>query len=100
MSVPPYLKIQYKSSMGFSSIHEVAADRNTRIKQFYWQLWFGDKDILPEVDVRATYTAPEVTVDVAAVESSCSAVSNQDESFHSMRTAEVKAPMDFAIVIG
>lgn len=100
VSVPLNLKFEYKPSMGFAPIHEVAADRNTRIKQFYWQLWFGDKEVLPEIDVRATYTGPEVTIDATAVESFCSVVGNQGESFHSMRTAEVQAPMDFAIVTG
>lgn len=100
VSVPLYLKFEYKPFMGFAPIHDVAADRNTCIKQFYWQLWFGDKEVLPEIDVWATYTGPEVTIDATAVKSFCSVVGNQGESCHSMRTAEVQAPMDFAIVTG
>ena len=79
--------------MGFAPIHEVAADRDTRIKQFYWQLWFGDTEVLPEIDLRATYAGPEVIIDAAVVKSFCSVVDAQGESFHSVRTAEVHAPI-------
>ena len=86
--------------MGFAPIHEVAEDRNTRIKQFYWKLWFGDEEALPEIDVHATYTGPEVTIDAAAIESFCAIVGNQSEKYKQARVEEVTAPMDFAIVTG
>lgn len=100
VSVPLYLKFQYKPSMGFAPIHEISNDRNTRIKDFYWRLWFGDNEVLPEIDVRATYTGPEVTIDASAVERFCSVIGNQGEQFKAARVAEVQAPMDFAIVTG
>lgn len=99
-SVPLFLKFQYKPSMGFAPIHEIAHDRNRRIKEFYWKLWFGDDEVLPEIDVRATYTGPEVTIDASAIESFCAVVGNQGGSFKSVRVDEVQAPMDFAIVTG
>lgn len=86
--------------MSFAPIHEIAADRNKRIKEFYWRLWFGDNEVLPEIDVRETFTGPEVTITAQDVDAFCNVVGNQSEAFKSARTAEVQAPMDFAIVTG
>lgn len=100
VSVPLYLQFEFKPSMPFAPIHEVAADRNKRIKEFYWRLWFGDNEVLPEIDVRETFTGPEVTIEAKDIDSFCNVVGNQSESFKTARTAEVQAPMDFAIVTG
>lgn len=100
VAVPLHLEFEYKPSMGFAPIHEVASDRNKRIKEFYWRLWFGDDEVLPEIDVRATYTGPEVTIDASHIETFCGVVGNQIEAFKSARSKEVQAPMDFAIVTG
>jgi fatty acid synthase subunit alpha, fungi type len=99
-SVPLQLEFEYKPFQGFAPIHEIASDRNKRIKEFYWKLWFGDDEVLPEIDVRAAYTGPEVTIDATHIEAFCSVVGNQNESFKSARTKDVQAPMDFAIVTG
>ncbi|PSR93882.1 hypothetical protein PHLCEN_2v4600, partial [Hermanssonia centrifuga] len=50
VSVPLQFQFEYKPSMGFAAIHEIAADHNKPIKVFYWKLWFGDNEILPEID--------------------------------------------------
>ncbi|KAI0685962.1 fatty acid synthase [Cytidiella melzeri] len=100
VSVPLYLLFEYKPSMPFAPIHEAASDRNKRIKEFYWRLWFGDNEVLPEIDVRETFVGPEVTIAASEIETFCNVVGNQAESFKAVRTAEVQAPMDFAIVTG
>lgn len=100
VSVPLALQFQYKPSCGFAPIHEIALDRNTRIKQFYWKLWYGDDSVLPEIGLRDTFTGPEVTITTADVEQFCAVVGNQGESFKSARNDTVYAPMDFAIVTG
>ncbi|OBZ72637.1 Fatty acid synthase subunit beta [Grifola frondosa] len=100
VSVPLHLQFVYKPSMGFAPIHEVAGDRNTRIKQFYWKLWFGDNETLPEINVRDTFTGPDVTIAAEDVESFCAVVGNQGEAFKSTRSETPQAPMDFAIVTG
>ncbi|KAN0126215.1 hypothetical protein V8E53_000669 [Lactarius tabidus] len=84
----------------YAPIHEVVEGRNTRIKEFYWQLWFGDEEKLPELGVRDTFTGPEVTISANDVEAFCAMVGNQQEKFTTTCTDEVKAPMDFAIVTG
>ncbi|KAJ7067175.1 fatty acid synthase [Mycena amicta] len=100
VSVPLSLQFQYKPSQGFAPIHEIATGRNTRIKQFYWKLWYGDDAELPAIDIRETFYGPEVTIQAPAVEEFCAIVGNQGESFQTVRNDEVSAPMDFAIVTG
>ncbi|KAF7310888.1 Fatty acid synthase [Mycena chlorophos] len=100
VSVPLSLQFEYKPSQGFAPIHEIATGRNQRIKEFYWKLWYGDDQSLPEIDIRETFVGPEVTIESAAVEEFCAVVGNQGESFSAARNEEVSAPMDFAIVTG
>lgn len=100
VAVPLHFHFLYKPSMGFAPIHEVSEDRNTRIKQFYWKLWFGDNETLPEIGLRDSFTGPEVTIDEDDVETFCAVVGNQGEAFKSARNEIPLAPMDFAIVTG
>ncbi|KAK0450204.1 fatty acid synthase [Armillaria borealis] len=99
-SVSLSLQFKYIPSMGFAPIHEIATGRNTRIKEFYWKLWFGDDSSLPELDVGDVFTGPEVVIEAAAVEQFCAVVGNQAESFKTARKDTITAPMDFAIVTG
>ncbi|CUA68512.1 fatty acid synthase subunit beta, fungi type [Rhizoctonia solani] len=98
--IPLQLAFDYKPSMGYAPIHEVTEGRNWRIKEFYWKLWFGDNETLPEIDIRDTFVGPEVTITAEAVERFCAVVGNQGEQFKSARYERVQAPMDFAIVTG
>lgn len=100
VSVPLSLHFQYKPAQGSAPIHEIAEGRNTRIKEFYWKLWYGDNETLPAIDIKETFVGPEVTIEGAAVETFCAVVGNQGEHFKSARAEQVKAPMDFAIVTG
>jgi fatty acid synthase subunit alpha, fungi type len=100
VSVPLFLQFKYEPSMGYAPIHEIAEGRNTRIKQFYWKLWYGDDSELPLINVKETFVGPEVTIEADAVETFCAIVGNQDQSFKVARNSQVKAPMDFAIVTG
>ncbi|TFK33214.1 fatty acid synthase [Crucibulum laeve] len=100
VSVPLTLQFQYKPSQGFAPIHEIAIGRNTRIKEFYWKLWYGDDEVLPQIDIRETFVGPEVTINAKDVEQFCAVVGNQGESFKTVRMSKVQAPMDFAIVTG
>ena len=99
-SVPLHLQFRYVPSQPYAPIHEVAEGRNNRIKDFYWRLWFGDNETLPEINVRDTLSGPPVTITAEDVETFCAVVGNQQEAFKTVRTEEVKAPMDFAIVTG
>jgi fatty acid synthase subunit alpha len=98
--VPLYLQFKYEPSQPYAPIHEIAEGRNKRIKEFYWRLWFGDDEGLPELNVRDTFVGPDVTISASDVEAFCAVVGNQQENFKTVRTDGVKAPMGFAIVTG
>ena len=100
ISVPLNFTFVYRPDQGFSPIHEAVEGRNQRIKEFYWKLWFGENAAVPEIHIRDKFIGPEVTIDAATVERFCSIIGNQGESFKTARTAQVEAPMDFAIVTG
>lgn len=100
VSVPLSLHFIYKPSQGFNPIHEVAADRNKHIKEFYWKLWYGDNETLPNININDTFAGPEVTISEEDVEQFCAVVGNQGEAYTSARTKDTQAPMDFAIVTG
>lgn len=100
VSVPLSLHFQYKPSQGYAPIHEIADGRNKRIKEFYWKLWYGDDEVLPDIDIRETFVGPQVTIEAEDVEQFCAVVGNQGESFTTARNDNVQAPMDFAIVTG
>lgn len=99
-SIPLLFEFIYRPEQGYAPIHEVMVGRNKRIKAFYWRLWFGDDSELPDIELRDTFIGPEVIVDSSIVERFCSVVENQNESFKTGRTTDVKAPMDFTIVTG
>jgi fatty acid synthase subunit alpha len=84
----------------WTPIHEITDRRKTRIKQFYWKLWYGDDEELPDIGVHETFTGPEITIEADVVERFCAIVGNEDGSFKSARNADLKAPMDFTIVTG
>jgi len=90
--VPLHLQSGYEPSQPYALIHEIVEGRSKRIKEFYWRLWLGDDEELPELDVRDTFAGPEVTISASGVEAFCSAVGNQQEKFKMDRTDEVMAP--------
>jgi fatty acid synthase subunit alpha len=100
VAVPLKLQFEYQPSQGFMPIHEIVDGRNKRIKEFYWKLWYGDNEVLPNVDIKEKLVGPEVTITAEEVEAFCAVVGNQGESFKSARNNTVEAPMDFAIVTG
>jgi fatty acid synthase subunit alpha, fungi type len=53
--------------------------RNRRIKEFYWRLWFSDEQEPRDLDVRDTFTGPEVTISANDVKVFCAVVGNQQE---------------------
>ena len=99
-ALPLYLQFKYESSHPYAPIHEIVEGSNKRIKDFYWQLWFGDDKAPQDLDVHDIFTGPEVTISANDVEAFCAVVGNQQEKFKTVRTDEVKAPMDYAIVTG
>ncbi|KAG9018664.1 3-oxoacyl-[acyl-carrier-protein] synthase [Tulasnella sp. 427] len=65
------------------------------IMEFYWKLWFGDSETLPLINIRDTFTAPDVTIKQAEIQRFYAAVGNDGESFKSGgRADEVQASID------
>ncbi|EKM78079.1 hypothetical protein AGABI1DRAFT_61049 [Agaricus bisporus var. burnettii JB137-S8] len=100
VAVPLKLQFHYQPEQGYMPIHEIVDGRNQRIKDFYWKLWYGDNEVLPNVDIKEKLVGPEVTITAEEVEEFCAVVGNQGESFKNVRNDSVQAPMDFAIVTG
>ena len=98
VAIPLSLQFQYCPSQGFAPIHKIASGHNERIKQFYWKLWFGDDEVLPNIDIHENFVGPDVTINSNDVERFCAVAGNQGESFKVARNDNVQALMDFAIV--
>ena len=80
-------------------IHEIAEGHNDRIKQFYSKLWCRDDEVLPKINLKQKFAGSNITINASTVETFCSVVDNQGESFKTVRNSSMKAPMDFAIVL-
>jgi fatty acid synthase subunit alpha, fungi type len=79
VAVPLSLHFEYKPSMDSTPIY------NECIKQFNWKLWYGNSGVLPKIDIRDKFTAPETIVEASAVETFCPVVGNRGKSFKTVR---------------
>ena len=84
----------------FMTIHEITKGCNDHIKQFYWKLWYGDHETLPQIHLQGKFPGPNVIIEVSNIETFCSIVSNQGKGFKTVRNLSVQAPMDLAIIMG
>lgn len=93
------LLYKFNADDGFAPILEVTEDRNQRIKEFYWKLWFTEKFNL-DIDVHAPLKGDEMTITGQQIAEFTHAIGNRGEDFVSRPGRKTLAPMDFAIVIG
>lgn len=100
-AVPLNLYYIYNPQDGFAPILEDIEGRNTRIKEFYWKLWFGSNvpfDLDFDVDSKIDGGALEITSkDIVELTHS---IGNSCEYFVPRAGRDQLAPMDFAIIIG
>ncbi|KAI9805514.1 MAG: hypothetical protein M1825_000765 [Sarcosagium campestre] len=94
------LKFVYHPETGYAPIHEVMVDRNDRIKEFYYRLWFGDEKVPFDAAVTEKFQGGSATVTSQAIQDFVHAVGNTGEAFVERPGKEIFAPMDFAIVVG
>ncbi|KAL8949584.1 MAG: hypothetical protein Q9222_004320 [Ikaeria aurantiellina] len=94
------LKFTYHPEAGYAPIREIMGDRNDRIKQFYYQIWFGDKAVPFDTPTNSTFDGGRAQVTSKAIADFVHAVGNTGEAFVERPGKEVFAPMDFAIVVG
>lgn len=96
----PFL-YEYKTEDGFAPIVEVMKDRNVRIKEFYWKLWFGHSvPVQLDIDVDNKIAGEDVTISGKDIAEFTHAIGNTCEAFIERPGKDTLAPMDFAIVIG
>ncbi|KAJ5819648.1 hypothetical protein N7474_005239 [Penicillium riverlandense] len=98
--VPLTFLFTYHPETGYAPIREVMGDRNDRIKEFYYRIWFGNKDVPFDTPTTATFNGGRETISSQAVADFVHAVGNTGEAFVDRPGKEVFAPMDFAIVAG
>lgn len=98
--VPLTFIFTYHPETGYAPIREVMGDRNDRIKEFYYRIWFGSKDVPFDTPTTATFDGGRETITTQAVADFVHAVGNTGEAFVDRPGKEVFAPMDFAIVAG
>jgi fatty acid synthase subunit beta, fungi type len=94
------LKFTYHPETGYAPIREVMDDRNDRIKEFYYRLWFGDEKCPFEASVDSIFQGGRATITSEAINDFVHAVGNTGEAFVDRQGKDVYAPMDFAIVVG
>jgi fatty acid synthase subunit alpha, fungi type len=99
VSVPPLLHFEYKPSMASAPIHDIADGRNERIKQFTGSFGTGITRCCPQLILETSLRARRLLSRQKLWRSSAR-LSGIRVRFKVMRSSDVTAPMDFAIVTG
>ncbi|KAI9886837.1 MAG: beta subunit of fatty acid synthetase [Watsoniomyces obsoletus] len=94
------LHFVYHPEKGYAPIHEEMDDRNLRIKQFYYRVWFGREPLPLDAAVTETFEGGTVKINSQAISDFVHAVGNAGEAFVERPGKVMLAPMDFAIVVG
>ena len=94
------LKFTYHPEAGYAPIREIMDDRNDRIKEFYYRVWFGAEKVPFDAPAKSKFEGGEAEVTSKAIADFVHAVGNTGEAFVERPGKEVLAPMDFAIVVG
>jgi fatty acid synthase subunit beta len=90
----------YHPETGYAPIHEVMEGRNDRIKEFYYRIWFGEKNVPFDTPTTSTFDGGKATITKQGIADFVYAVGNTGDAFVDRPGKEVFAPMDFAIVVG
>ncbi|EER30789.1 fatty acid synthase beta subunit dehydratase [Candida tropicalis MYA-3404] len=96
----PFL-YKYDPADGFAPVLEIMEDRNDRIKEFYWKLWFGSS--VPynnDINVEEQILGDEITISSQDISEFTHAIGNKCDAFVNRPGKVTLAPMDFAIVVG
>ena len=92
------LRFTYHSEAGFAPIREVMEDRNTRVKEFYHRIWFGNEPAPLDASPMDCFDGGEVVVEHKAVIDFVNAIGNSNEAYSDAHgDKSTYAPMDFAI---
>ncbi|RDW58716.1 fatty acid synthase subunit beta [Coleophoma cylindrospora] len=97
---PATLNLKYNFHLGnrVASLHEVMEDRNQRIKAFYYQLWFGSKDLPSETLSLAQCRSSKKTISSHIVKQFVNAAAVTGEEYLDRPGKIQHLPLDLAIV--
>ena len=95
------LKFTYHPEAGYAPIRESMEDRNDRIKEFYYRLWFGSDEQVPwDKSATSVFDGGRSEVTSQLIADFVHTVGNTGEAFVDRPGKETLAPMDFAIILG
>jgi fatty acid synthase subunit beta len=97
-SVGLSLQYSYHPEASWAPIREIIDGRNDRIKDFYHQLWFGDKTPIG-LSVTDEFHAGQCVVTSEDIIKFTRCIGNLDNSFTKRGNERLLAPLDFAIVV-
>ncbi|KAJ7745730.1 fatty acid synthase [Mycena metata] len=100
VSVPLALQFEYKPSLGFAPIHEIATGRNTRIKEVLLEALVRRRHRSPRDRHPRDLPRPRGHHRGERGRAVLRGGREPGESFKTVRNDQVNAPMDFAIVTG
>ncbi|KWU43709.1 hypothetical protein RHOSPDRAFT_19103 [Rhodotorula sp. JG-1b] len=102
-ALPLEFKYKYDPSTPYAPIHEIVEDRNTRIKQHYWDLWnLGGKsgEQFTQLKVTDEFVDDGATISADEVEAFCRVVGIEGEAYKKSYKHGMQIPLDFAIKMG
>ncbi|PGH20055.1 hypothetical protein AJ80_03705 [Polytolypa hystricis UAMH7299] len=99
-SINLVLKYWFKPDASYAPIHELVEERNSRVKDFYYRVWFTDKKPPNTTSVHDAFVEGhlEVTPDSIAEFAHC--VGNASDASSKRRGKTLYAPLDFGVVVG
>ncbi|KAH8590940.1 acyl transferase domain-containing protein [Bisporella sp. PMI_857] len=90
----------FNPMVGVTPLHEVLVDRKEKVRQFYWQTWFGsDSSYDSSVDASEVFTGDAVTITPESIQKFAHSIGYSGESSTGRAGAQIVAPIDYAIVI-
>ncbi|KAK4702957.1 hypothetical protein P7C70_g3267, partial [Phenoliferia sp. Uapishka_3] len=102
-AIPLELKFKYDPSTPYAPIQEIVDDRNTRIKEHYWNLWSLDPKqtkSMSELKISDEFEGEDVVISEQDIEDFCRVVGIEGASYKKGYKDGMKVPLDFAIKLG
>lgn len=93
------LKFDFHPENIYAPIHEIMEGRNSRIKVFYYHLWFGSKNFADEALLATQSRSRKLTISRKMISDFVNAASVSSEDFLYRPGKVMSAPMDLGIVI-
>ena len=93
------LKFSFHPQNIYAPLHEIMEGRNSRIKAFYYHLWFGSKNPAGEASSATQSRSRKLTISRKMISDFVNAASVSGEDFLDRPGKVMSAPMDLGIVV-